>query len=138
MLCMPEEERETHSPHVAEANKYCSKGISCRYRKTEQQITIKSSGGLFEDEIEKIIKEAKLHAKKDQEKKELIELRNTGDTTSYRIENSLNEYRDKIPREVAIEIETAVSELRNALGADDLEAIKTKLDAANKVVSKIV
>ncbi|KAF9609663.1 hypothetical protein IFM89_017842 [Coptis chinensis] len=103
----------------------------------EQQITIKSSGGLSEDEIEKMVKEAELHAQKDQEKKELIELRNTADTTSYSIEKSLNEYRDKIPAEVATEIETAVSELRNALGADDLDAIKAKLDAANKAVSKI-
>ncbi|KAF9589135.1 hypothetical protein IFM89_019185 [Coptis chinensis] len=98
-----------------------------------------SSGGLSKDEIEKMVKEVELHAQKDQKKKELIELRNTADTTNYNIEKSLNEYRDKIPGEVAIEIETtAVSELRNTLGADDLEAIKAKsFDAANKVVSKI-
>ncbi|KAF9590989.1 hypothetical protein IFM89_000534 [Coptis chinensis] len=84
-----------------------------------------------------MVKEAELHAQKDQEKKELIELRNIVDTTSYSIEKSLNEYRDKIPGEVATEIEIAVSGLRNALDANDLEANKAKIDAANKVVSKI-
>ncbi|KAF9591708.1 hypothetical protein IFM89_006054 [Coptis chinensis] len=103
----------------------------------EQHITIKSSGGLSEDEIEKMVKEAELHAQKDQEKKELIELRNIVDTTSYSIEKSLNEYKDKILGEVATEIETTISELRSALSATDLEANKAKLDAANKVVSKI-
>ncbi|KAF9609660.1 hypothetical protein IFM89_017839 [Coptis chinensis] len=103
----------------------------------EQQITIKSSGGLSEDEIEKMVREAELHAQKDQERKTLIDIRNTADTTIYSIEKSLNEYRDKIPAEVATEIETAVSDLRTAVVGDNADEIKAKLDAANKAVSKI-
>ncbi|KAL0356995.1 UNVERIFIED_CONTAM: Heat shock protein, mitochondrial [Sesamum calycinum] len=103
----------------------------------EQQITIRSSGGLSEDEIEKMVKEAELHAQKDQERKALIDLRNNADTTIYSIEKSLNEYKDKIPSEVASEIESAVSDLRSAIATENIDDIKAKLDAANKAVSKI-
>lgn len=103
----------------------------------EQQITIRSSGGLSEDEIEKMVKEAELHMQRDQERKALIDLRNNADTTIYSIEKSLNEYRDKIPQEVASEIESAISDLRNAMATDNVDDIKAKLDAANKAVSKI-
>ncbi|EXC33019.1 Heat shock 70 kDa protein [Morus notabilis] len=103
----------------------------------EQQITIRSSGGLSDDEIEKMVKEAELHAQKDQERKALIDIRNSADTTIYSIEKSLGEYRDKIPAEVAKEIEDAVADLRKAMAADDIDEIKAKLDVANKAVSKI-
>ncbi|KAH9685153.1 70 kDa heat shock protein [Citrus sinensis] len=85
----------------------------------EQQITIRSSGGL------------------DQERKTLIDIRNNADTTIYSIEKSLGEYREKIPGEVAKEIEDAVSDLRKAMAGEDIDGIKAKLDAANKAVSKI-
>ena len=103
----------------------------------EQQITIRSSGGLSDDEIEKMVKEAELHAQKDQERKSLIDIRNSADTTIYSIEKSLGEYREKIPSEVAKEIEDAVADLRKAMSGDDIEEIKAKLDVANKAVSKI-
>ncbi|CAD6218700.1 unnamed protein product [Miscanthus lutarioriparius] len=103
----------------------------------EQEITIKSSGGLSEVEIEKMVKEAELHAQKDQERKSLIDLKNSADTTIYSIEKSVSEYKDKVPAEVTKEIESAVSDLRAAMAEDDLEKIKQKLEAANKAVSKI-
>ncbi|CAN1180332.1 Heat shock 70 kDa protein, mitochondrial [Linum perenne] len=103
----------------------------------EQQITIRSSGGLSEDEIEKMVREAEQFAQKDQERKALIDVRNTADTTTYSIEKSLNEYRDKIPAEVAKEIEDAVSDLRTAMSGDNVDEIKAKVDVANKAVSKI-
>ena len=103
----------------------------------EQQITIRSSGGLAEDEIEKMVREAEMHAQKDQERKTLIDLKNNADTTIYSIEKSVSEYKDKVPSEVVSEIESAVADLRSAMGKDDIEEIKAKLDAANKAVSKI-
>ncbi|GKV26598.1 hypothetical protein SLEP1_g35867 [Rubroshorea leprosula] len=57
----------------------------------EQQITIRSSGGLSEDEIEKMVKEAELHAQKDQQRKALIDTKNSADTTIYSIEKSLSD-----------------------------------------------
>ncbi|KAJ3706615.1 hypothetical protein LUZ61_010320 [Rhynchospora tenuis] len=103
----------------------------------EQQITIRSSGGLSEEEIKKMVQEAEMHAQKDKERKELIEVRNSADTAIYSIEKSLSEYRDKIPKEVAAEIEKVVNELRKEMSGDDIERIKSKLDAANTAVSKI-
>lgn len=84
-----------------------------------------------------MVQEAELHAQKDQERKALIDIRNNADTTIYSIEKSLGEYRDKIPAEVASEIEAAVADLRKEMASDDIEQIKAKLDAANKAVSKI-
>ena len=103
----------------------------------EQNITIRSSGGLSEADIQKMVQEAELHAQKDQERKALIDIRNNADTTIYSIEKSLGEYRDKIPAEVASEIEAAITDLRKEMASDDIEQIKAKLDAANKAVSKI-
>jgi len=103
----------------------------------EQQITIRSSGGLSEDEIQKMVKEAEMHAQKDQQRKALIEVRNNADTTIYSVEKSLSEYKDKVPADVVKEIESAVAELRDAMQKDDADLIKAKIDAANKAVSKI-
>ncbi|KAL3538734.1 hypothetical protein ACH5RR_002100 [Cinchona calisaya] len=103
----------------------------------EQQITIRSSGGLSESEIEKMVKEAESHAQKDQERKALIDLKNQADTTIYSIEKSVNEFKDKVPTEVVSEIEAAVSDLRDAMQKDNIDEIKAKLDTANKAVSKI-
>lgn len=103
----------------------------------EQQITIRSSGGLSDDEIEKMVKEAELHAQRDQERKALIDIRNNADTTIYSIEKSLGEYREKVPSEIAKEIEDAVADLRKAMEGENIDEIKAKLEAANKAVSKI-
>lgn len=103
----------------------------------EQQITIRSSGGLSDDEIEKMVREAEMHAQRDQERKALIDARNTADTTAYSVEKSLNEYRDKIPADVVSDIEAAVADLRKVAGGDSVQEIQAKIDAANKAVSKI-
>lgn len=103
----------------------------------ETNITIRSSGGLSEADIQKMVQEAELHAQKDQERKALIDIRNNADTTIYSIEKSLGEYRDKIPAEAVSGIEAAVADLRKEMASDDIEQIKAKLDAANKAVSKI-
>nr|XP_043627681.1 heat shock 70 kDa protein, mitochondrial [Erigeron canadensis] len=103
----------------------------------EQQITIRSSGGLSDDEIEKMVKDAELHAQKDAERKALIDAKNSADTTIYSVEKNLNEYRDKLPADVVSEIETAVSDLRKASGGEDAAEIQAKIDAANRAQSKI-
>ncbi|MQL69989.1 hypothetical protein Taro_002305 [Colocasia esculenta] len=78
-----------------------------------------------------------LHAQRDQDRKALIDIKNTADTTIYSTEKSLNEYRTKIPAELAAEIESAIADLRTAMAGDSVEAIKEKMEAANKAVSKI-
>ncbi|MFS7979395.1 putative Heat shock protein 70 family [Helianthus anomalus] len=103
----------------------------------EQQITIRSSGGLSDDEIEKMVRDAELHAQKDAERKALIDAKNTADTTVYSVEKNLNEYRDKLPSDVVAEIESAVADLRKAADSEDAAEIQAKIDAANKAQSKI-
>ncbi|ERN11512.1 heat shock 70 kDa protein, mitochondrial [Amborella trichopoda] len=103
----------------------------------EQAITIRSSGGLSEEEIEKMVREAEAHAQKDQENKALIDVKNTADTTIYSIEKSLSEYREKVPSEVVVEIEGAISDLRKAISGENIDEIRAKIDAANKALSKI-
>ncbi|KAJ4830258.1 Heat shock 70 kDa protein A [Turnera subulata] len=91
--------------------------VSAKDRTTakELQIAIESSSGLSDDEIEKMARDAEMHARKDQERKAWIDLRNSADTSIYSIEKSLSEYRDKIPDEIATEMETAVADLRTSL-----------------------
>lgn len=120
-----------------DANGIVTVSAKDKHSQKEQQITIRSSGGLSDDEIEKMVKEAELHAQKDQERKALIDARNTADTTIYSIEKSLGDYREKIPSEIAKEIEDAVSDLRSAMQNENIDEIKAKTDAANKAVSKI-
>ncbi|KVH92375.1 heat shock 70 kDa protein, mitochondrial-like isoform X2 [Cynara cardunculus var. scolymus] len=103
----------------------------------EQQITIKSSGGLSEDEIQKMVKDAELHAQKDEERKVIMDLKNNADTNIYSMEKNLNEYKDKIPSEVAAEIESAISDLKKARDGENGDEIQAKLDAANKALAKI-
>lgn len=103
----------------------------------EQAITIKSSGGLSEDEIQKMVREAELHAQKDQEKKKLIDARNSADNTIYSVEKSLSDHKDKIPSEVVSEIESAVADLKKAMSNDNVDEITAKTDAATKASLKI-
>ncbi|KAI3954235.1 hypothetical protein MKW98_018059 [Papaver atlanticum] len=64
-------------------------------------------------------------------------MKNSADTSIYSMEKSLSEYKDKIPAEVAKEIEDAISDLRQASAGDNVDEIKAKLDVANKEISKI-
>ncbi|CAL1369643.1 unnamed protein product [Linum trigynum] len=84
-----------------------------------------------------MVREAEQFAQKDQERKELIYVRNSADTTTYSIEKSLNEYRDKVPSQVVKEIEAVVADLRAALSGDNVDEIKSKIDVTNKALSKI-
>lgn len=103
----------------------------------QQKITIRSSGGLSEGEIEKMMREAELHAQRDKEKIDLIDLRNSADTTAHSIEKSLDEYKSKLPLKVVSDIETAVGRLKKVTKSESTDEIKAKIDAANKAASRI-
>lgn len=113
--------------------------VSAKDKQTgkEQQITIRSSGGLSEDDIEKMVREAELHSQKDKERKSLIDLKNSADTTVYSIEKSLEEHKAKLPQEIISDIENALADLRNVSTGENIDEIKEKLDAANKAAQKI-
>ena len=103
----------------------------------EQQITIQSSGGLSESDIEKMVKDAELYAQKDKEKKNLIDARNEADSTIYSTEKSLNEYKDKLPSDTIEGIQSAIKDLREVMDSEDADAIKQKVSAVQTAAMKI-
>jgi molecular chaperone DnaK len=95
----------------------------------EQSIVITASSGLSDDEIEKMVKDAELHATDDQQKRELIEARNQADGLVYTTDKAVKEHGDKVDEETKKSIETALEELKTAMEGDDPEAIKSKTEA---------
>ncbi len=102
--------------------------VSAKDRGTskEQQIRIQASGGLNDDDIERMIKDAESHAAEDKQKRELVEARNQAESLIHSTEKSLKEYGDKIDDADRGAIETAMSVLKSALEKDDAEDIKQK------------
>ena len=90
----------------------------------QQAITITASSGLAKDEIEKMVKEAELHAAEDRQRRHEIELRNQVDSLVYQTERTLTEHKDKIPEADRTEIEKALNETKEALKGTDQERIK--------------
>ncbi len=97
----------------------------------EHQIQIKASGGLSEDEIEKMVKDAEANAETDKKKIEGIEARNNADSIIHSTEKSLKEHGSKIPKEDKEKIEKSLEELNNLLKDENAEvtALKEKTDA---------
>ena len=98
----------------------------------EQKITITASSGLSKDEIEKMRKDAELHADEDRKRKEEIETRNEADNAVYRTEKMLNDNKDKISEGDRGKIETALNEIKEALKGGDTAAIKTASEKLNE------
>jgi molecular chaperone DnaK len=103
----------------------------------EQQIRIQASGGLSDADIQKMVKDAEANAAADKKRRELVEARNQADALIYSTEKTLSEMGDKAPASDKTEIEKAVTELKAALGGEDLEAIKAKTTALTQVSMKL-
>ncbi len=89
----------------------------------EQNITIKSDGGLSDADIENMKKDAEAHAEKDKELKDLAEQRNKADQLIYSTEKSLKDYGDKITSDLKAKVEKAIQEVKDCKDGDDLEKI---------------
>ena len=98
----------------------------------EQKITITASSGLSKDEVEKMRKEAELHADEDKLKREEIEQRNEADNAVYRSEKMLRDNGDKISAAEKSKIEKAVTEVKEALKGSDASAIKSASERLNE------
>jgi molecular chaperone DnaK len=103
----------------------------------EQQIRIQASGGLSDDDIEQMVQDAEQNAEDDKKRRELVDARNNADSMIHATEKSLGEYGDQIPAEDKTAIETAVTELRDVIEGDDLEAINTKTETLSQVSMKL-
>ncbi|GAB2317816.1 molecular chaperone DnaK [Alkalibacterium sp. s-m-22] len=103
----------------------------------EQKITIKSSSGLSEEEIERMVKEAEENAEADKKRKEEVELRNEADQLVFQIDKTLKELEGKADEADIKKAEEARDELKTALENDDIDEIKTKRDALNEIVQEM-
>jgi molecular chaperone DnaK len=92
----------------------------------EQQIRIQASGGLSEADINKMVKDAELHAADDKKRRELIDVKNHAESLIHDSDKSLKEYADKVSEADKGAIESAVTALKASLEGEDVEAIKAK------------
>lgn len=98
----------------------------------EQAITITSSGGLQQDEIDRMVKEAEAHAAEDKARKEKIEVKNNADSLVYQAEKALKDFEGKADAAVLEQVKTAKDKLKASIEADDVEAIKKDSEALTK------
>ena len=103
----------------------------------EQAITITSSTKLSDEEIEQKIKEAEMNAEADAKRQEEIEIRNNADSLIYTSEKTLDELKDQVSEDEKTKVEGLVSELRELIAGDDVDAIKAKSDELSNVVQEI-
>jgi len=103
----------------------------------EQKITITASSGLSKEEVEKMQKEAEMHASEDAKRREEIETKNMADTMAYQAEKTLRDNKDKIPEELNKEAEEKIAAVKSALQGTDIEAIKKANQELNETMQKI-
>mgnify|MGYP001809939308 CR=1 FL=1 len=103
----------------------------------QQKITITASSGLSKEEIERMQKEAELHAEEDKKKKEQVEIKNQADAVIFTTEKMIKESGDKMKPEDKTELESKVADLKKAKEGDNLEEMKKNMEALNTVAQRI-
>jgi molecular chaperone DnaK len=103
----------------------------------EQKITIQASGGLDEDEIERMVKEAESHAEDDKKRRELVETKNQGESLVHSTKKSLEEHGDKVDQSTVEAIELAMQPLEEALQGDDAGKIKSGIQNLTEAAMKL-
>merc|ERR1712194_552230 len=103
----------------------------------EQNIIIKSSGGLSEDDIAQMVRDAESNAESDAKRRQLIEAKNDIDSLIYSTEKSLVDNGDKLEEDIKKDIEKAISEAKEVKDGEDLEIISTKKEALSQASMKI-
>ncbi|PKM42900.1 MAG: molecular chaperone DnaK [Firmicutes bacterium HGW-Firmicutes-8] len=98
----------------------------------QQAITITSSGGLKDQDIEKMVREAETHAAEDAKRKEEVETRNQADSLVYQAEKTVRDFGDKADKSLVDKVNEAIKELKEALNGTDTEAIKSKSEELTK------
>ncbi len=103
----------------------------------EQQIKIQASGGLSEDEIDKMVKEAEANAESDKKKRENIDTKNQADSMIHSAQKNLKEFGDKVSDQEKNAIESDIKNLKDAIASDDSEKIKSGLEALTQSSMKL-
>ncbi len=103
----------------------------------EQQIKIQASGGLSEEEIDKMVKEAEANAEADKKKREGVDVKNQADTMIHSAEKNLKEFGDKVSEQEKNAIENDIKTLKEAVASDDTDKIKNGLEALTQSSMKL-
>ena len=103
----------------------------------EQKITIKADGGLSEDEIDKMVKEAEANKEADKKKRDLVEAKNQAETLTHQIEKQLKEHGDKISAEEKKAIEDAKTEVTESVKSEDADKIKAAVAKLTEASMKL-
>ena len=103
----------------------------------EQQIRIQASGGLSDDDIEKMVKDAEANAEEDKKRRELVEVRNQAEGAAHSAESQLKEHGDKIDAADKSAIEDAIAATKKAVEGEDVDAIKASLEALQQASMKL-
>lgn len=113
--------------------------VSARDKGTgrEQKITITASSGLSKEEVERMQKEAEMHAAEDQKRKEDVEVRNTADTAAYTAEKTMREHGDKVPADLKEQVEGKIAAVRSALQGQDTDYLRRTVQELNEAMQKI-
>ncbi len=113
--------------------------VSARDKQTgkEQSIRIQASGGLSEDEIQKMVKDAEAHASEDKEKREAVEARVQLEGLAHSTEKSLKENGDKVSPAIKTDVEAAIAAAREAVKSDDTVRIKAATETLSQAAMKI-
>jgi len=103
----------------------------------EASIKIHARTGLTEEEIEKMVKEAEMHAEEDKKRKELIDLRNQADAYIYSVEKSIKDLKDKISESQKSRVEDAIKKLKESLQTEDRERIRKDFEELQRIWTEI-
>ena len=103
----------------------------------EQQIRIQAGGGLSDEDIEKMVKDAEANAETDKQKRDLVEARNQAESLINSVESSMEDLGDDIPAEEKGNVESAIEELKSVLDGEDAEEIKSKTQDLSQASMKL-
>jgi len=120
-----------------DANGIVNVGAQDKATGKEQTIRIQASGGLSDDEIEQMVEDAEQHAEEDKKRKELVEATNQGEALIHSSEKNLTDLGDKLSDADKSTVEAAIAELREVLGGEDVEVIKSKSEALAQASMKL-
>jgi molecular chaperone DnaK len=103
----------------------------------EQKVTITDTSGLSKEEVERMVREAELHAQEDRQRREEIETRNRADSLAYQAERTLRDLGDKVSADLRSEVENKVKDVRDALAGSDLTRIRSAADDLERTLQRI-
>src|SRR5581483_9683392 len=103
----------------------------------EQQVTITASSGLSKDEVQRMVREAELHAQEDRQRKEEIEARNRADNLAYQAERTLRDIGDRISPSLRSDVENSVKAVRDALAQQDATRVRRATDDLEQTMQRI-